>query len=91
MTITVLVDAQSHQILHLKVQFANPPQDVKKYPRSLSVDYAPINVGGKTFWLPTAVEGHFLMEKRPWKWNVRFSDYHQYTSSVKLLPDDPTP
>ena len=55
----------------------------------LSTDYAPVKIGGKTFWLPVVTESTDVINKAKVHTVVRYSDYHQYTASVTILPAAP--
>ncbi len=90
-----LVDPATHQLRHLERTI---PDDVA-IPAHLapfaSVDLAPAKVGDQTYWLPTTVTGIIVNGKIHGKFVARYSDYHRYAGTVKILPGitevEPTP
>jgi hypothetical protein len=89
LTGSATIDPAAHQITHLEFTLSNALNGPSENNLSPSIDYAPAKVGDKTFWLPTTVAAHFNFGKSRWEWHSRYSDYHQYTSTVKLLPETP--
>lgn len=84
------VDPATHQLTHLEwkiPQVAAPRIQVL----FASTDYAPVSFSGKTFWLPTAVVEYAINGKTKAKGHfvVHYSDYHQFTSSITVLPTTP--
>jgi hypothetical protein len=80
------VDPATHQLTHLERTIPN-----QIGPRSFfaSTDYAPAKIGDMTFWLPSATVSSVVINKAKVNTVVHYSDYHQYTASVTLLPADP--
>jgi hypothetical protein len=75
----------------MHLEHANPLSNAEpnRYLTFISVDYAPFKVGDKTFWLPAIVMARAVFNKHPKKWVSRYSDYHLYTASAKILPGTP--
>jgi len=80
------VDPATHQLTHLERTFP-----IQAGPRAsfASTDYAPAQIGDKTFWLPTVTVTSGISNKAKVHTTVHYSDYHQYTASSTVLPVDP--
>ncbi|HEV2619493.1 MAG TPA: hypothetical protein VGU23_06085 [Acidobacteriaceae bacterium] len=90
----VRVDPATSQITHLEYTLPVASAQPIHSPSFLSADYAPAKVGDKIFWLPTTVTARwFLSDKRktPVVWHSRYSDYHLYTASTRILSATPEP
>ncbi len=79
------IDPATHHLTHLEY---NHPAGTNYSLWFHSIDYAATKVGDKTFWLPAVVTARVAIGKTPNEWTARYSDYHQYTSSVTILPAD---
>jgi hypothetical protein len=82
---TARIDPATHHLTHLEY---NHPAGTNYSRWFHSIDYAATKVGDKTFWLPAVVTTRVVIGKTPNEWTARYSDYHQYTASVKILPAD---
>jgi hypothetical protein len=84
----VHVDPKTHQLVHAERTI--PDEAAKLHQRApfASTDYAPAKIGDKTFWLPAVTVSSFIMKKPTVKVHTvaHYSDYHQYTASVTILP-----
>jgi hypothetical protein len=58
---------------------------------SFSVDYMPVELGGKTFWLTKSVTADLKDKNKPIRlhYEAHYSNYHRFTSTVKILPAEP--
>lgn len=58
---------------------------------SFSVDYMPIELGGKTFWLTKTVTADLKDKNKPIRlhYEAHYSNYHRFSSTVKILPSEP--
>ena len=85
------VDPAAHQLIHLELNIPNGPGEPYFRILSASNDYAPVKIGDKTFWLPTATAEDLVNNRNKAKghFTVHYSDYHQYTASVTILPATP--
>jgi hypothetical protein len=86
---TALVDSETRQLTHL--EFTIPDEDAVPYHRwpFASVDLAPIEVGDKTFWLPTTVIGRVVRGKERENWIAHYSDYHRFAATANIVPASP--
>jgi hypothetical protein len=58
---------------------------------SFSVDYTPVELGGKTFWLTKTVTADLKDKNKPIRlhYQAHYTNYHRFTSTVKILPAEP--
>jgi hypothetical protein len=57
---------------------------------SFSVDYMPVELGGKTFWLTKAVTCDLKDKNRPihLHYEAHYANYHRFASTAKILPTE---
>jgi hypothetical protein len=57
---------------------------------SFSVDYMPVELGGKTFWLTKAVTADLKDKNKPIRlhYEAHYANYHRFASSAKILPTE---
>jgi hypothetical protein len=79
------IDPATHHLTHLEY---NHPAGTSYSLWFHSIDYAATKVGDRTFWLPSLATTRVVIGKTPDEWSARYSDYHQYTASVTILPAD---
>ena len=82
---TARIDPATHRLIHLEFAYL-PSANIPQW--TVSVDYAATKVGDGTFNLPSMVATRIVLGKTPNEWTARYSDYHQYTSSVTIRPAD---
>lgn len=58
---------------------------------SAAVDYAPVKLGGNTFWLPSRVTSTATDKSKPLtlRYEASYSNFKLFTSSVTITPADP--
>ena len=64
--------------------------------RILAVDYAPVHLGGETFWLPTAVSsrstsGAGTFHRIVWSFRATYRNYHKLEVTSRIVPDSEAP
>ena len=64
--------------------------------RDLSVDYAPVLLGGETFWMPSAitmrnVSGSGTFHLMIWSYKATYRNYHLMEVKSRILPGDAAP
>lgn len=57
----------------------------------ISIDYAPIPLGGQTFWMPrtitsTATPNEDVDDPTVWSFRARYADYHKLEVTSRILP-----
>lgn len=95
----VLVDAQSFQVSHFEDQMedvavgwmANIPFVPIPSKHNIwidTVDYAPITLGDKVFWLPKRVVSTITDKSKPLslRYQADYSNYHRFTSTITIGP-----
>ena len=57
---------------------------------SFSVDYMPVELGGKTFWLTKAVTADWKDKNKPIRlhYEAHYANYHRFASTAKILPTE---
>ena len=90
LTGVVRVDPATNQLIHAERTL--PAAAALPHHRApfASTDFGPIKVGDKTFWLPTDTVSIGLVDGSngsvKTRTPVHYSDYHQYTATVTVLP-----
>lgn len=96
----LVIDPKLFQVLHLEYSV----QDVSfglashlpfvPFPSthntmSFTADYAPMTLGGKTFWLPQTITSTVTDKVRPitLEYLAHYTHYHVFTSTSTILPD----
>jgi hypothetical protein len=99
-----LIDPASLQITHLEITTPRHtiiPGNAYVSPvigkRVLTVDYAPVVLGGETFWLPSAITMHASsaasFHVTVWSFQASYRNYHRLEVKSRILPgsEAPTP
>jgi hypothetical protein len=55
-----------------------------------SINYASVVLEGKTFWMPTTIDGKMIGGKNPtvWSFNAKYSNYHKLEVTSRIVPYD---
>jgi hypothetical protein len=55
---------------------------------TLSVDYTPVELGGKTFWLTKTVTVDLKDKNKPIRlhYEAHYTNYHRFTGTAAILP-----
>jgi hypothetical protein len=58
---------------------------------TLSVEYTPIELGGKTFWLTKTVTADMKDKNKPIRlhYEAHYTNYHRFTATSTILPAEP--
>ena len=64
--------------------------------RVLSIDYAPVVLGGETFWMPSAitmrnVSGSGTFHMMVWSYRATYRNYHLLEVTSRILPGSEAP
>ncbi len=81
------IDPESMHVVRIERRFLNVPSPVNAL--SVSIDYAPVVINGKTFWMPKtvkAVEALGRSTKKPMsgEYIAEYSNYRKFEVSVKI-------
>lgn len=99
----VFINPASMQITHLEIttpRHAIIPGDSYTPPvvgkRVITVDYAPILLGGETFWMPStitlrATSGSETFHPVVWSFRATYSNYHKLEVTSRILPGSKAP
>lgn len=97
------IDPASMEITHLELTTPHhviDPGGVYSPPvkgkRVLTVDYAPVALGGGTFWMPAtitmqAIQGENTFHKTIWSFQATYSNYHKLEVTTRIVPGSETP
>lgn len=92
------IDPASMQITHLELTTPHhviTPGDKYRSPfigeRVITVDYAPVLLGGETFWLPSTIDlrvtsGSGTFHKSVWSFRAAYRNYHKLEVKSRVLP-----
>jgi hypothetical protein len=97
------IDPVSLQITHLELTTprhvivtadSSPSPIIGK--RDLSIDYAPVLLGGETFWMPSAismrnVSGAGTFHMTIWTYKATYRNYHKQEVTSRILPESQPP
>jgi hypothetical protein len=94
----VFLDPRSMQITRLElttphhvIVHGSPYESPVVGKRSLTVDYAPVVLGGETFWLPSeisqrAIGGENTFHATSWSYRATYSGCHRTEVTSRILP-----
>ncbi|GGG64416.1 hypothetical protein GCM10011585_02510 [Edaphobacter dinghuensis] len=94
----VFIDPASMQITHLELTTPHhviTPGDIYRSPfigeRVITVDYAPVLLGGETFWMPSTIDlrvtsGAGTFHKSIWSFRAAYRNYHKLEVKSRILP-----
>jgi hypothetical protein len=60
---------------------------------SVTVEYAPVALGGKSFWLPTKISDNIIGStvRKRWTYDATYSNYHKLEVTSRILPESEAP
>lgn len=94
----VFIDPASMQITHLELNTPHhtiTPGDRYRSPfigeRVITVDYVPVLLGGKTFWMPSTIalrvtSGSGTFHKIVWSFRASYRNYHKREVESRIVP-----
>lgn len=94
----VFIDPASMQITHLELTTPHhviTPGDIYRSPfigeRVITVDYAPVLLGGEIFWMPSTIDlrvtsGAGTFHKSIWSFRAAYRNYHKLEVKSRILP-----
>jgi hypothetical protein len=98
-----LIDPATMQITHMEITtphhiiirgsaYASPV----KGERLLTVDYAPVQLDGRTFWMPATIDsrttsGAGTFHAIVWSFHARYRNFHKLEVTSRILPSNETP
>jgi hypothetical protein len=99
----VLIDPASMQILHLELTTPHHviiPANAYLPPvvgeRVIAVDFAPVALGGETFWLPSSINSRDTgdantFHRTTWTFRASYRNYHRLEVTSRILPGSEAP
>lgn len=98
----VFIDPASMQITHLEITTPHHVISGNSYgslgvgKRDLTVDYAPVLLGGETFWMPSTItmrvtRGSGTFHMIVWSFRATYRNYHKLEVKSRILPSSERP
>jgi hypothetical protein len=99
----VLIDPASMQILHMELTTphhviiaANDYLPPVIGERVITVDFAPVALGGETFWLPSSISSRDTgdantFHRTTWTFRASYRNYHRLEVTSRILPGSEAP
>ncbi len=99
----VFIDPASMQIAHLEfttprhvLNSGNSYESPGAGKRDLTVDYAPVLLGGETFWMPSTIVLHVIsgsgtFHRIVWSFRATYRNYHKLEVKSRILPGTEIP
>jgi hypothetical protein len=96
----VFIDPASMQITHLELTTPDHviiPGNYSEKPvvgeRDVTVDYAPVELGGDSFWMPSAItmrttSGEGTFNRTVWTFRATYANYHRLEVKSRILPGE---
>jgi hypothetical protein len=84
------VDTSSMQVTHIERTVQNPVGKDRTVLGTAAVDYAPVILNGKSFWLPTTITA-FTTETSKTngvRFTAHYSKYHRFAATATIVPAD---
>ena len=84
------LDTASMQVTHIERTVQNPVGKDQTVLGTAAVDYAPVILNGKSFWLPTTITA-FTTETSKTnsvRLTAHYSEYHRFTTTATIFPAD---
>jgi len=84
------VDTASMQVTHIERTVPNPVGKDRTVLGTAAVDYAPVVLNGKGFWLPITITA-FTTETSKTdgaRFTAHYSDYHRFAATAVIVPAD---
>jgi hypothetical protein len=88
---SVLIDPETTQVT--RMQFHAPHHIIGKEMGSLdvTVEYAPVELDGKSFWLPKSISERMADSLFSWTYVATYLNYHKMEVTSRILPFEETP
>ncbi|WP_433967375.1 hypothetical protein [Tunturiibacter gelidiferens] len=83
-----VIDASTMQVTHIERTVPNPIGKEQAVLGTASVDYAPVTLNGRSFWLPSTVVA-FTTETtktNAFRFTAKYTNYHRFAASSTILP-----
>jgi hypothetical protein len=83
-----VIDASTMQVTHIERTVPHPIGKDQAVLGTASVDFAPVTLNGRSFWLPSTVVA-FTTETpktNAFRFTAKYSNYHRFAASSTILP-----
>jgi hypothetical protein len=84
------VDIASMQVTHIERTVPNPVGNDRTVLGTAAVDYAPVVLNGKSFWLPSAITAFTIATSKTngVRFTAHYSEYHRFAATAVIVPAD---
>ncbi|WP_158942007.1 hypothetical protein [Granulicella sp. S190] len=90
-----VIDSSTWQVTHIERTVPHPIGKDSAVRGTASVDFAPVTLNGKTFWLPLTVTAFTTETSRTnaFRFTATYANYHRFAATSSIVPNaaDPTP
>lgn len=83
-----VVDSATMQVTHIERTVPNPIGRDQSVLGTAAVDFAPVTLNGKSFWLPSTVTAFTAETPKTsaFRFTAKYSNYHRFSASSTILP-----
>jgi hypothetical protein len=83
-----VIDAATLQVTHIERIVPQPVGKDHAVLGIVAVDFAPVNLGGKSFWLPATISASTTETPKTnaFRFNAHYSNYHRFAASSTIFP-----
>jgi hypothetical protein len=83
-----VVDSATMQVTHIERTVPNPVGRDQSVLGTAAVDFAPVTLNGKSFWLPSTITAFTTETPKTstFRFTAKYSNYHRFTASSTILP-----
>lgn len=84
------VDTASMQVTHIERTVQNPVGKDRTVLGTAAVEYAPVILNAKSFWLPTTITAFTTETSKTngLRFTAQYSKYHRFAATVTIVPPD---
>ena len=83
-----VVDSATMQVTHIERTVPNPIGRDQSVLGTAAVDFAPVNLNGRSFWLPSTVTAFTTETPKTsaFRFTAKYNNYHRFAASSTILP-----
>jgi hypothetical protein len=88
---SVLIDPKTMQITRMQFHAPHHIIGTGMGYLNVTVEYAPVELDGKSFWLPTRISERMADRRFSWRYDATYRNYHKMEVTSRILPLEKTP
>jgi hypothetical protein len=83
-----VIDSATAQVTHIERTVPNPIGENQSVFGTAAVDFTPVTLNGKSFWLPSTVTAFTTETPKTsaFRFTAKYSNYHRFSASSTILP-----